>query len=238
MSFVAVAAGVGVVGGLVSGNQASKAQKGALNAQMAAQDANLSFQKQIYDDEKGFSDPIRNQMRDQVLSDDPLYYAQMRDQISKNYGLAQRSQEAAAGRNGTIGSGFNAGATRSMMLSQAGDLSRAWQSGQMNKNQIAMSLLGQDKRMQGAAGVGQAYQGISNVNGQNAAMYGQAAQAGYGAAANGLMQGITAMGTMVGGAGPSAQTSFNPEPLMTSMPPTLGITQAQSYSLSPTGKGW
>ena len=204
MTWAAVGVGaVSLVGGMVQWNQASKKQKGALNAQMSAEQANLAFQQQIYDEEKAFNDPMRNQLREQVLSDDPLYYAQMRDQISKNYGLAERGQEAAASRNGTLGSGFNSGSTRSLLLSQAGDLSRAWQSGMANKNQLALNMLGQDKRMGAAAGVGQAYQGMANVNGQNAAMYGQAAQAGYSSAMQGLVGAITAYGTRGEGSGAS-----------------------------------
>jgi len=245
MTWVAVGVGaVTLVGGMVQGNQASKKQKGAMNDQMAMQQADLDFRMRQYEEEKAFTDPLRNQLREQALADGPLDYGPMRDQISQQYGMAQRNMTAAMAQRGLSGSGVDAGATRGMLLSQAGDLSRAYNQGLINKRGLAMSLVARDNRMQAGAALGQGYQNMAGLHGQNAAAYGQAAQAGYSAAANGMMNGLMAYGMSRGGGGSTiANNTFDPEPLQQITPANNNLTLAQGptpglQNTSGIGWGW
>lgn len=211
-----VGAVVGAAASLYSGAQASKAQGEMLDRQERMQGDDLAFRRGLYLDEKEFIDPIRMELRDQALQDGPLDFGPMRDEINLQYDNMGRSLEAQLSRSGLTGSGMDAGATRGLMLRKASDLTKAFQQGLINKRQLALALLSNDKKMQAAAMLGQGYQNSANTLGNFAAMYGQGAQAGYGAAASAL-QGLTyLMNTNQGSGGgqsPQATTSaaFVPE---------------------------
>ena len=214
MGFGEIAAGVGVIGGLIQGNKADKradeqlqAQREAMAAQQQSAAEQLAFQKQVYGDEMAFEDPLRKSLSAQALSGgDPIGWGQTKADIANQYGLAERRTETAMQRNGMLGSGLGASMGQAAQLKQASDLSRAYQQGMMNKRQMAASLLGNGRGMQAAQMVGNAYQGQSGMYGQQAGafgnlagMYGNIASQGYGMAGNALQNGLYMYGMGQGG---------------------------------------
>lgn len=86
--------------------------------------------------------PIRENLIQEAMKNEPLHYAQMRDQISQRYGMSERAQRDSMAQRGLTGSGIDAALGRGQILRQAKDLSLAYQQGLMNRLQLKQSLLG------------------------------------------------------------------------------------------------
>ncbi len=190
-----IASVVGAGASLYSSSQASKGQANSLNSQEGLTSADLEFREKTYEDQKDFAKPIADELQAQALQPGPLDYGPARDQINDQFASAGRTMETQMAQRGLTGSEVDAGATRAMILKKAGALTTAYNQGIINKRGLALTLLGHDQRMQAAGMLGQGYQNSANLAGQQAGMYGAAAQAGYGAAASAIGNGLYLYGT-------------------------------------------
>lgn len=179
MSGVMTAAGIGAAGSLYGAGKSSKAQSSAMNQQAQMQQAQLDFQKQMYNRYLGLYGPTEQKLADEANSSQPLDYEKNYAAIKGSYGDALRNISSSMAMRGIAGSGLDVGAMRGAALGQAGALSGAYAQGLINRRGLGLSLTGRNQIMQAGSGVGGAYQGLSNMYGNWANMYGNAAQQGW-----------------------------------------------------------
>lgn len=180
---------IAAVGTGLSAYNASNANKNAgkaLSAQQKSQQDALDFKEKQYDRYLGLMGPIEEQQSRDAQSEQPLDYDKNAAAIKSNYGQAQRNITSAMGMRGMAGSGTDVGATRGAAFTQAGALSDANATGLQNRRNLGLTLTGKGQIQSAANGVGQGMQGMANLYGQQAGMYGNAAQQGWNNAAGGL----------------------------------------------------
>lgn len=181
-----IGAGVGAVGGLMGASKASKAQQGAMSQQEREAQADLAFRQGMYNRYLGLYGPIEQQLATEAQSTQPLDYEQNQAQIKEQYANALRNIGTNMGMRGIAGSGLDVGAMRGAALGQAGALSGAYAQGLVNRRNLGLGLTGRNQIMQAGSQVPGGFQGLSNMYGGWAGVYGQAAQQGWQNAGMGL----------------------------------------------------
>lgn len=188
MSWVAVGVGAAsVIGGVVQGNKSSKAAREAQARQEAMQRDQLAFDKEDYEHERQFEDPLRNHLLQEVSSPDPLHWSETKSELAQQFGQAARNTEDQVQRQGMLGTGVGSALGQAQQLKQAATVSKLYQQGQISKDELAQQLLG-DAHTQQAAGLVQGgYGNGMNMYGGWAQQNNADAQAGYVSAAQGAM---------------------------------------------------
>jgi hypothetical protein len=170
--------------GMASSSKASGAAERAQRQQAEAAMADLAFRQKMYEEAQGKYGPLEQQLLGQAKSDRPLGYDMLSGQIQQQYADALRNLSA-MGYQG-MGGGLAGGAARQAQFGLATALPQAYAQGQMNRLNLGTSLLGRSP----VYGLGQniqgGYQGLGNIYGQQAAMYGQLAGQGAAAASQAL----------------------------------------------------
>jgi hypothetical protein len=181
---VAIAGGLGLAGTLLEGNQAANAE----NNQAAVANSNLEFQQGVYNNQWNFDAPMRSYLTDMFNDpDNSLFFDTSKNQIEHNTQQAVQQGDNALAMSGRSDLAGNNEANA--LLSQAGQLSSAFQQGQITKANLASGLVSNGSVQQAANGVNTAAAGAAGAYGQEAAMGFQQ----EGALASGL-------GSMTGGA--------------------------------------
>lgn len=235
-----ISGGIGAASSLLGANSASKEAARQAEEQRRLQQQQLDFQKQMYDKERGYIDPIRDRLTNEAMSGQPLDYARIAAQVKGNYADAARKLGVGAG-----GSGLARGAQRGMAMQQASTLADAYAQGLTARRGLQQNLLARDQ----SAALGSQYAGglgsMAGLAGQNAAMYRNAAQQGwqnFGQGLSGIAYGLASMKPEQGmrdATVPGNMSGLADRPAMTA-PPSYGTppevggspTLFQSYSPS------
>jgi len=178
-AWTAGAALVGTAGSLYGADKASKAQSSAMGQQQQMAQQDLAFRQGMYNRYLGMYGPIEQQLAAQAQSSQPLNYEQNQAQIKQQYANSLRNIGTNMGMRGIAGSGLDVGAMRGAALGQAGALSGAYAQGLVNRQNLGMGLTGRNQIMQAGSQVPGGFQGLSNMYGNWAGQYGQAAQQGW-----------------------------------------------------------
>jgi len=180
--------------GASSAKKAGSMQERAMAQQAAAAQADLDFRRKVYQDEKAFTQPVREKVRTAALSDRPLGYDQSSGEIKKQYSDVIRNVTA----GGNFNSGLAGGAGRQAMFGQAQDLTKAFDAGQLARLNLQTQFLGFDQSTPLAMNVGGAYQNQGNMYGENAKTFGNIAGLASAATANALTSGASSFGKLYG----------------------------------------
>lgn len=187
-------AGIGAASSLMGANKSANAASDAMSSQERMQQADLDFRRQQYQRYLGLMGPIEQQLATEARSDQPLDYERNQAQIKQNMGNTLRNINTSMGMRGMAGSGLDQGALRGAAFQQGADLSGAYSQGLQNRRNLGLTLTGRGQIGQAAQGVGQGMQGMSNLYGQQAALFNQAAAQGY----QNFGQGLQGMANMAG----------------------------------------
>ena len=181
-------AGIGASSSSKAGNAAERAQQ--LQSQSAQQD--LAFRQKMYEEAQAKYGPLEQQMLGQATSSQPLGYEMLSGQMQQQYADALRriGQQGMGG----MGGGLQGGAARQSQFGLATGLGSAYAQGQMNRLNLGQSLLGRDPSTQLGMNVQGGFQGMGNIYGQQAGMYGQLAGQG----ANAMSQSLQGLGYNLG----------------------------------------
>lgn len=189
---LAVVAGAGVVGGMMSAGKAQSSADNARASQERMAAADLGFRQMVYNEEKqrradqdAYIKPIRNALTAKAFSQDNPFFQDQKGMIERGYTNANMAMEEKLAQSGQRDAGLGAAMRQGSEINKARDLSTAWKQGKQQQLALAGQLLGMpgDANPLGAAqGVGQAYANFGNMYGQNAAMFQGMAQQGWGAA--------------------------------------------------------
>ena len=179
MSGIMVASVVGGGASMAGASKSANAASAASDAQKASAAGDLAFRQKQYDRYLGLIGPIEDKLSAEAQSNQPLDYDQNAARIKQNYANASRNITSSMGMRGMAGSGLDAGAMRGAALQQAGDLSGAYATGLQNRRNLGLTLANKNQIQNAATGVGQGMQGLTNLYGQQAGMYNQAAAQGW-----------------------------------------------------------
>ena len=180
--------------GASSSSKAASAQEEAMAQERAAREKDLAFRQQMYNEEKAFYDPMRNQLRTMAMGNQSIGYTQNAAEIKKQYADALRGITGQGG----VTNGLAGGAGRQAMFGQAQDLTKAYDAGQLAKLNLQQSFLGMDQSTPLALNVGGAYTNQGNMYGENAKTFGNIAGLASAAAANALTSGANSIGKVYG----------------------------------------
>jgi hypothetical protein len=174
---------IGAGAGMASSSKASSAADRASQSQLKAAQQDLAFRQQMYQDAQAKYGPLEQQLLGQANSSQPLGYEMLSGQMQQQYADALRR----IGEQGNIGmGGLAGGAARQSQFGLATGLGSAYAQGQMNRLALGQSLLGRDPSTQLGMNVQGGFQGMGNIYGQQAGMYGQLAGQGANAASQSL----------------------------------------------------
>lgn len=182
----AVVGAATVVAGVYQGIESNRTARRGQDTQRDLMSQDLAFRQQMYEDEKAFRDPIRNYLKGLVMAPGSLDYDTNKAQIERQVVDARRGINEELAASGMEGTGLGASRRLGLGLTRAKALSQAWASGMARKRELAAALLGQANPAAAANGVSQARAGLAVVYGDQARQAAAAANAGWGAAAQGL----------------------------------------------------
>lgn len=213
-------AAISAGGGIASSSKAAKQQDRAMAQEAAAREKDLAFRQQMYQEEKAFYDPMRQELRSMAMSKDPLGYNQLASNIRKNYSDVLRGI-------GPSNSGLAGSAGRQAQFSQAQDLTKAYDEGLMKRMALLQGIGMGGNQLQYGMNVSGGMENMAGMYGNRATMYGNLAAAGAQAAGQAISSGLGAIGSVMGGAysNPNYRIQAQmPSPLpdlsMTPLPPT------------------
>lgn len=189
MSFVGIAIGTTVASvgmGLVQANQAKQAQKGAMGQQQAMWESDKAFRDAQYADEKNRRDKAEAPLWAELNQSDNVAFGKYKGNIENNFDNAGRRIDQQVAGAKMAGSGLDLAAHQGNELERAKSLSAAWRQGRADKTQLAGFLAGRTNTLAAGQSVSQGNQAQANYYGDQANQWGRAAQAGWGAAAQGL----------------------------------------------------
>lgn len=178
-AWMAGAAVVGTGASLYGAGKSSKAGSKAMSQQQQMAQADLDFRKQMYDRYMGLYGPVEERLGAEARSTQPLDYERNYAAIKQNYGDALRNISSSMAMRGMAGSGLDVGAMRGAALGQAGALSGAYGQGLINRRNLGMQLTGRGQIQQAGGAYMGGMQNLSNLYGQQAGMYNQAAAQGW-----------------------------------------------------------
>jgi len=166
MSMGIVAGGAALLG-FVGSEQASSAAQSAEQNQASIASNNLQFQQGVYNNEYNFEQPMRGYLTGLFNSpDSSLFFDSNKQNIEQNNQQAVQQgdqQLAMSGRSDE--EGLNAS---NSLLNQAGQLSTAYQNGEINKMNLATALTNHGQVQSAANTVGSAAGSAAGVQGQQA----------------------------------------------------------------------
>lgn len=183
MTWVAVGtAAVGIVSGISSSNQQSK----AMQAQQQAAQQQLQLEQQFMQQQNQLYGPLMQQYVQQASGGAPLDYGLISGGIQGGYDAAQRNLQSQLASRGLSASGLAGAGATGLEIGRAGALSQAFQQGLDRRRQLGLNVLQHYNPGANVQGVAGAFGNMQNLYGQYAGMYGQAAQGAYGSAASAL----------------------------------------------------
>lgn len=191
--------------GMSSSSKAAKQQESAMAQEAAAREKDLAFRQKMYQEEKAFYDPMRQELRSMAMSKDPLGYNQLASNIRKNYSDVLRGI-------GPSNSGLAGSAGRQAQFSQAQDLTKAYDEGLMKRMALLQGMGMGGNQLQYGTNVSAGMENMAGMYGNRATMYGNLAAAGSQAAGQAISSGIGAMGSIYGGAFSNPNFKFDPPP--------------------------
>lgn len=177
---------VGAVGGAYSAKKSGDAQKHAMEEQQRALAEDKQFRQEVYGRELAFQAPIKEELRKEYLSGQPLDYASNKAAIDREMGNVSRRITGLNYGTGMINSGIAANAPLAIGLTGAQAKAQAWAEGQKARRNMGLNLVGMANPLAAAGGVSSANQALSGMYGGWADRYGQAAQQGWQNAAQGV----------------------------------------------------
>lgn len=179
---------VGTAYGAYSANQANKKAGDFANMQEDAYRRDLALRQGFMDERRGLYGPLEQSLVQQAASPLPLFYGQMEGPINQNFNAADRGLSSTMAQRGLAGSPVEAATRGGLQLGRAGALATAFQTGLQNRLQLAQGVLSRYQPDQNVQMVSQGLGQLGGFYGQRGALYGQAAQQGWGAVAQGLGQ--------------------------------------------------
>lgn len=232
----AIPAIVGAAGSLYSANRQGKAgrdaanqQQAALDAQMQAQQAQLDFAKEQYNDWRSMFRPVAEDLKSMAYEKhDPDYAAITADvgaafDTSQDINRRQQQRYGFAPSDGAVAQGeLSYGLGRAQAMVNARNQARTANQDQQYNRMMAFYSLGSGGGQAAASMVNAANQGIANAFGQQAGMYGNQSM-NYRNAASG------SMGDAIGAAGYAYGQYMNnrsaaPIPISEVQPITVPVT--------------
>ena len=212
-----VSAGIGAS----SSSKAASAQEEAMAQERAAREKDLAFRQQMYNEEKAFYDPMRNQLRTMAMGNQSIGYTQNAAEIKKQYADALRGITGQGG----VTNGLAGGAGRQAMFGQAQDLSKTYDEGVMKRMALLQGIGMGGNQLQYGTHVGGAFENMAGMYGNRATMYGNLAAAGSAAAGQAISSGISGLGSLYGGAFSNPNMSKEdifgpPKPIKPPKPPS------------------
>lgn len=181
--------------GASSSKSAASQQERAMQQEAAARQQDLDFRRKIFEEEKAFQGPMREELRNQALSTQPLGYERTSGEIKKQYSNVLRNLSGYGG----MGGGNVGAAARQAQFGQAQDLTKAYDEGVM-KRMALLQAMGTGGNVANYANMyAQGFGGQADMYGRNASMYGNLAAAGAEAMGKAISSGIGAYGTIYGG---------------------------------------
>ena len=182
--------------GASSSSKAASAQEEAMAQERAAREKDLAFRQQMYNEEKAFTQPMRDQLKAMATGNQSIGYAQNSGQIKKQYADALRGITGQGG----VTNGLAGGAGRQAMFGQAQDLTKAYDEGVMKRMALLQGIGMGGNQLQYGTHVGGAMENMAGMYGNRSTMYGNLAAAGSAAAGQAISSGVSAMGSVYGGA--------------------------------------
>lgn len=173
---------VGSVLGMGSSKSAGKSADVASENMLKAAMADLAFRQKMYEEAQAKYGPLERQLLGQAMSSEPLGYESLSGQIQQQYADALRNLSAM----GYQGGGLAGGAARQSQFGLASALPQAYNQGQMNRLNLATSMLGRSPVYGLGQNISGGYGNLQNLYGQQLGMYGQLAGMGSQAIAQGL----------------------------------------------------
>lgn len=182
-----VGLGVSVLGtaaSLIGGNSAKREQKALQERALRQQQEQLDFTKNAYNEEKGFINPIREDLRKEYFTDSANSpgFIRAKAEIESGADAALRANDQNMEAMGMTGSAADSASRVTTLLKKASSLGDARLRGELSKADLGFKLLSTDKSMpllgamQGAnQGVAGTYQGMAQQAGADKAAWNQAA---------------------------------------------------------------
>lgn len=180
--------------GMASSSKAAKQQDRAMAQEAAAREKDLAFRQQMYQEEKAFYDPMRQELRSMAMSKDPIGYAKTSSEIKKQYSDALRNITAMGGNSGLAGS-----AGRQAQFGQAQDLTKAYDEGVQKRLALLQGMGMGGNQLQYGTNVSSGMENMAGMYGNRATMYGNLAASGAAAAGQAISSGMGAIGSAMGG---------------------------------------
>ena len=186
MSAAIAIAGAGVVMSGINANNANKQAGKALSAQQQMEQQKLDFQREQYQRYLSLFGPTEERLAREANSEQPLDYDKNKAAITTNTDQSLRNISRQMSMRGMAGSGTDVGANRGALMGQGAALSGAYAEGLDKRRNLGLSLTGRGQIGGSANGVASGMQGMSNLFGSQAGMWGGAAQQGWGNFSTGL----------------------------------------------------
>lgn len=238
-----IAMGVSAVAGAMSANKAAGAAGDAAQMQKDAAMSQLQFNQDKYNRYKGIYGPLEEQQAQEALSQGPLDYGLIRQNIDTQYQNAGKSLTAQANRSGAEGMGLDDARQLNLDISHGNALSTAYGQGLQAKRNFGLSVMNHNQ----LPNAGNAYSSaLGNLSSMYGGWRGDANQAAIGAwsGAGNALNGMARYGMANNGGGtPPVYGSDFFSPSASGMSGNVGYTDngglAAAYGTGEGGTdGW
>ena len=178
-----MATGVAVAGLLGGGYSAYESSRKASQNQRAQEQqyqSDLAMRLGLQAQQTGLYGPLENKLVQEASSDQPLWYGQMAGQVNQQYDAGQRNVAAQMASRGLGGSALQGATTAGMEMGRAGALSQAFAQGLQARQALGLNMVSRYQPLMNAMYTSGGYGQLGGYYGQQAGMYNNAAQQGWG----------------------------------------------------------
>lgn len=172
--------------GIYAGERANAQAGDYADLQRKAYLDDLAMRRQFMEEQQRLYGPVEQSLVREASSPLPLNYGPVSGAIQRNYDTAGRGLNVSMAQRGLSGSPVEAATSAGLQLGRAGALSQAFSQGLQQRLALAQGVL---QRFQPAQNVQMTSQGLGQLGGfygQQAGLWGGAAQQGYSNAATAL----------------------------------------------------
>lgn len=194
MPFIAGATLVSAGIGASSSSKAASAQEEAMAQERASREKDLAFRQQMYNEEKAFTQPMRDQLKAMATGNQSIGYAQNSGQIKKQYADALRNLTG----QGSVNSGLAGGAARQAEFGEAQDLSKVYDEGVMKRLSLLQQMGLGGKITELGMNVSGGMDNLASMYGNRGNMFGDLAGMGGKAIGDAISSGMSAYGNSQG----------------------------------------
>jgi len=165
-------------------NQKAKEQQ---RMQEQQYQGDLGMRLGLQGQQAGLYGPLENKLVQEASSDQPLWYGQMAGQVNQQYDAGQRNVAAQMASRGLGGSALQGATTAGMEMGRAGALSQAFAQGLQARQALGLNMVSRYQPLMNAMYTSGGYGQLGGYYGQQAGMYNNAAQQGWGNVGQSLM---------------------------------------------------